>query len=425
LQKLRSMFGERIDPGEGQDLETVILSEHTGEVMGKKRRSNSRRGTKKRPRRLAVGLLAGVLALFIGFALWQAWVPKKAIPRPPYEEPIRFATEISRMVWRADNAIYRSVREGNINRSTGLAVSVRPTNQHGVDLDFSEVTVTAADHEHLLSVQRTVCQRLAQMGKAVRLEREATPDGGLTVHVYLRDFYTHRIAFVPGAGQRPVKKRPQVAIIIDDLGYDRRLASEFFGLDVPLTLSVLPSAPFAKEIANEARTKGFELLLHMPMEPKNHDGTNPGPVVLTTDMNEERIRGILSKCLAKIPGARGVNNHMGSLFTEDLKKMTVFLSELKKKGLFFVDSRTSPDTIGRTLARQMGVPSVERNVFLDHDLQLEALRGQMDRLLGLSRTLGSGVGIGHPHRETLELLREYLPKLRREYEIVPVSALTG
>jgi uncharacterized protein len=329
------------------------------------------------------------------------------------------------MVWRADNTIYRSVREGGINTSSGLAISVHPTKQHGLDLDFTEVTVTAVDHQQRLSVQRTVCQRLAQMGKEVRVESEAAPEGALTVHVHLREFYTHRIAFVTEAPQRPVKKRPQVAIIIDDLGYDRRLASEFFALDLPLTLSVLPSAPFTKEIANEARTRGFELLLHMPMEPRNHNGSNPGPVVLTTDMREQKIRDILSKSLAKIPGARGVNNHMGSLFTEDREKMMVFLGELKKKGLFFVDSRTSSNTIGKSVARQMGVPAVERNVFLDHDLQFEALRTQMDRLLGLSRNLGSGVGIAHPHRETLELLREYLPKLRTEYEIVPVSDLTG
>jgi uncharacterized protein len=392
--------------------------------MGRKRRSSSRKGRSKRPRRFAIGLLAVGLAIFIGFALWQAWVPKRTITRPPYEEPVRFAREIDRMVWRADNVIYRSVREGGI--SSGLAVSVRPTNQHGLDLDFSEIRVTALDHEQRLSVQRTVCQRLAQMGEEVRLKSEAIPEGESTVHVHLRDFYTHRIAFVTEVVQRPVKKRPQVAIIIDDLGYDRRLASEFFGLDLPLTLSVLPSTPYAKEIAMEARKRGFELLLHMPMEPKNTNGSNPGPVVLTTDMGEEKIRDILSKSLAKTPGARGVNNHMGSLFTEDREKMMVFLGELKKRGLFFVDSRTSSNTIGKSLARQMGVPAVERNVFLDHDLQFEALRIQMDRLLGLSRTLGSGVvGIGHPHRETLELLREYLPKLRREYEIVPVSDLTG
>jgi polysaccharide deacetylase 2 family uncharacterized protein YibQ len=393
--------------------------------MAKKRRSNSRKGRRKRPRRLGISLLAAGLAIFIGFGLWQSRVLKRPVTRPPYEEPIRFASEIERMVWRADNAIYRSVREEGINRSSGLAISVHPTNQHGLDLDFSEVTVTAVDHAQRLSVQRTVCQRLAQIGKEVRLEREASPEGRLTVHVYLRDFYTHRIAFVSEAPPRPVKKRPRVAIIIDDLGYDRRLASEFFGLDLPLTLSVLPSAPYTKEIANEARMRGFELLLHMPMEPKNPNGANPGPVVLTTDMREEKIREILSKSLAEIPGARGVNNHMGSLFTEDREKMRVFLGELKKKGLFFVDSRTSSHTIGKTLARQMGVPAVERNVFLDHDIQHEALRIQMDRLLGLSLTLGAGVGIAHPHRETLQLLREYLPKLKREYEIVPVSDLTG
>jgi len=329
------------------------------------------------------------------------------------------------MVWRADNAIYRSVREIGINTSNGLAISVHPTNQNGLDLDFTEVTVTAVNHEQWLSVQRSVCRRLSQMGKEVRLEREANTEGRLTVRVHLRDFYTHRIVFATESVQPPAKKRPQIAIIIDDLGYDQKLASEFFDLNVPLTLSVLPSAPFAKEIAAEARTKGYELLLHMPMEPRNHNGSNPGPGVLTTDMKEDRIREALAGSLSKIPGVRGVNNHMGSLFTEDREKMMVFLGELKKKGLFFVDSRTSPNTIGKRLAHQMGVPAVERNVFIDHDLHLEALRMQMDRLLGLGRTQGIGVGIAHPHRETLELLREYLPKLKKEYEMVPVSDLTG
>jgi polysaccharide deacetylase 2 family uncharacterized protein YibQ len=393
--------------------------------MGKKRGSSSRKVKIKRSKRLAVGLLAAGLALFAGFGLWQSRAPEKPVTRPPYEEPVRFASQIERMVWRADNAIYRSVREEGINSSSGLAISVHPTNQRGLDLDFTEVTVTAADDQQRLSVQRAVCQRLNQMGKDVRLESEVAPGGRLTVHVHLRDFYTHRIAFATETERRPAKKRPQVAIIIDDLGYDRRLASEFFGLDLPLTMSVLPSAPYAKEIAAEARVRGFELMLHIPMEPRNPNGSNPGPVVLTTDMGEKRIREILSDSLAKIPGARGVNNHMGSLFTEDRAKMAVLLAELKKKGLFFVDSRTSSNTIGRSLARQMGVRAAERNVFLDHDLQFEALRIQMDRLLGLSRSQGSGVGIGHPHQETVDLLKEYLPKLRREYEIVPVSDLTG
>jgi polysaccharide deacetylase 2 family uncharacterized protein YibQ len=392
--------------------------------MGKKRRSSSKRGKRKRPSRVVIGLSAAVLVIFIGYGLWQSLVPKRAITRPPYEEPIRLAREIDRMVWRADNAIYRSVREGGVNSSSGLAISVHATNQHGLDLDFAEVTVTALNDEQRVSVERAVCQRLTQMGKEVRLEREGTPEGTLTVHVYLRDFYTHRVVFMTAAVEHPVKKRPRVAIIIDDLGYDRGLASDFFGLDLPLTLSVLPSAPFSKEIAKNARKRGFELLLHMPMEPRNLNGSNPGPMVLTTHMQDGTIRNVLSKSLSKIPGARGVNNHMGSLFTEDRDKMKVFLGELKKKGLFFVDSRTSPNTIGKSLSQQMGVPAVERNVFLDNDLQSDALRTQMDRLLGLSRTLGFGVGIGHPHHQTLELLKEYLPRLRREYEVVPVSDLT-
>ena len=205
---------------------------------------------------------------------------------------------------------------------------------------------------------------------------------------------------------------PRIAIIIDDLGYDSDIALSFIQLDLLLSFSVLPSAPFTGLIACEANKEGCEILLHLPMEPKKYPSVNPGPGALLLSMDEEEIRRILDQDLKEIPGARGVNNHMGSSFTEDHDKMLVVLRELKKRNLYFIDSRTSNNTVGFS-------------VFLDNDLGPRAIRMQMERLLNMAKHTGAAIGIGHPYQETLRILKEYCSILKTEYRLVPVSELVS
>lgn len=218
---------------------------------------------------------------------------------------------------------------------------------------------------------------------------------------------------------------PKVAIIIDDVGFDAELARAFLELKSPLTLSVLPTAPHAQAIAREAMGKGAEVLLHLPMEPRESNGEGPGSGALLARMGEAEFVETLNNHLSRIPGIKGVNNHMGSLLTEREDKMGLLFRELKKRHLFFVDSRTTPQTVASKVAAEMKVPVASRSVFLDHELSAEAMKTQWDRFLEAAREQGQAVMIAHPHRETLLFLREHLPSLRSEVKLVRVADIVS
>jgi polysaccharide deacetylase 2 family uncharacterized protein YibQ len=218
---------------------------------------------------------------------------------------------------------------------------------------------------------------------------------------------------------------PKVAIIIDDVGFDVEIARSFLELNLPVSLSVLPSAPHAQAIAREAMGKGAEVLLHLPMEPKESNGEGPGVGTLLAKMGEEEFVKTLNGHLSRIPGIRGVNNHMGSLLTEREDKMALLFRELKKRRLFYVDSRTTPQTVAFKVANEMKVPVASRSVFLDHELSQEAMKAQWARLLAMAREQGHAVMIAHPHRETLVFLREHLQGLRSEARLVRIADIVN
>ncbi|MBP1739237.1 MAG: yibQ [Deltaproteobacteria bacterium] len=216
---------------------------------------------------------------------------------------------------------------------------------------------------------------------------------------------------------------PNVAIIVDDVGFDVDLARAFLDLKPPLTFSVLSGAPHALTIAREALGKGAEVLLHLPMEPKESNGEGPGPGALLANMGEEEFVKTLNGHLNRIPGVKGVNNHMGSLLTEREDKMVLLFRELKKRHLFFVDSRTTPLTMATKVGADMKVPVASRSVFLDHERSQEGMKVQWERLLVKAREQGYAVAIAHPHRETLAFLKEHLRKLISEARLVRVSEI--
>jgi len=226
----------------------------------------------------------------------------------------------------------------------------------------------------------------------------------------------------PGRGARR-DCRPKVAIIIDDLGHHHDLDLSLIKLDLPLSLAILPCAPFTDVMVREATRKGCEILLHQPMEPKDYPCVNPGPGALLLSMNNHEIREILDRNLRQVSGARGVNNHMGSSFTENREKMSLVLRELKRRDLFFIDSRTTNGTVGFEQAKKMGVRAAQRTVFLDNNTDPDVICDQMERLLRFARQSGAAIGIGHPYCETVEMLSKYQRRLRREVDIVPVSEI--
>jgi uncharacterized protein len=217
---------------------------------------------------------------------------------------------------------------------------------------------------------------------------------------------------------------PRAAIVIDDLGQNLSHLSQAAALDLPLSIAVLPGLPATAQTVKEASRLGIEMLLHQPMEPREESGKNPGTGVLLTAMSVEALRAQLRESLAAVPGAVGVNNHMGSRFTEDPAGLRALMEELKGRGLFWLDSRTTAATRGAAVARAAGVRTIERDVFLDAEVRTDFIRAQVRSLLDTARLRGAAVGIGHPHPETFAVLRELRGELLSSgVTLVPVSAL--
>ena len=228
---------------------------------------------------------------------------------------------------------------------------------------------------------------------------------------------------IPAAIPKPApsKALPSVAIIIDDLGYDKKIAQKFAQLDVTLTFSILPHSPFQQKIAQLARSKGLEIMIHMPMEPVEYPQVNPGPGTLLTSMSPDELIEQLDQNLNTLPDVKGVNNHMGSRMTSESSQMYQFFSVLKKRGLFFIDSRTTAESLGEPSARLFQVPFAQRDVFIDHYLKADFIRKQIKELIRIAKKNGEAVGIMHPHLKTLRVLQEMLPDLKNQVHLVPAS----
>ncbi len=215
---------------------------------------------------------------------------------------------------------------------------------------------------------------------------------------------------------------PRISIVIDDLGRGLRDLDALAGLGIPLTYSVLPFETRTAQVVAELRERGVEYLCHLPMEANS--GADPGPGALRLAMSRDQLQDATRRALAAVPGAVGVNNHMGSGMLSQQAAMTTVLEELARQGLYFLDSRTSADTVGYSLARQLGIKAAERQVFLDTVRDGDAIRGQFDALLATARKRGGAVAIAHPHPETLEVLAVAIPAARAEgFEFVTASAL--
>lgn len=223
----------------------------------------------------------------------------------------------------------------------------------------------------------------------------------------------------------PVKLngKPEIVIVMDDLGLDRRGARRTIALPGPLTLSFMSYAEDLAKQAQEARKAGHELMLHVPMEPSS-TAINPGPNVLLSGMPESELQKNIDWNLDQMTGYVGINNHMGSRFTADKEGMSTVVKALKQRGYLFLDSVTSGKSVAHETARDGGIPYAVRNVFLDHDDDLDRIRAQLRHMEQIARRTGLAIAIGHPRDKTIEALKEWLPTLSAKgFQLVPISAV--
>ena len=219
--------------------------------------------------------------------------------------------------------------------------------------------------------------------------------------------------------------KPLIVIIIDDLGLNAARARRVLALPRTMTLAFLPYGDDALRLARLARRAGHELLLHLPMEPHGRE-EDPGPNALLVDLAPSEALRRIKWNLDRLDGYVGVNNHMGSRFTERSDKLDPLMRRLKSRGLLFVDSVTSGKTVAGKTARRFGVPTAARDVFIDHVIERRSIEAQLRRVERVARGRGLAIALGHPHRETLRALEAWLPTLRgKGFSLAPVSAVVA
>jgi uncharacterized protein len=270
------------------------------------------------------------------------------------------------------------------------------------------------------------------LGIALYLKSRPSPPAAPSVPVPLAPSPRPPVApsrsSVPPPPGRPVARsasgEPRIAILIDDLGNDRAALERLARWPEPVAGAVLPLLTGSAAAAEELARSGKEVLLHLPMEPRGFPGVRPGPGVVLVSQSDAEIRRTIADDLASVPRAAGVNNHMGSLATADPRVMGVVVSELARRRLYFVDSRTTDATVAAEAAAAVGVPCVSRRVFLDDVQTEEAVTRSLEELVAKAKAEGFALAIGHPHPATLAVLERELPHLgRRGVQLVRVSEL--
>jgi hypothetical protein len=277
-----------------------------------------------------------------------------------------------------------------------------------------------ARSQSLIRVNLALTDAVRRAGGVVRSSKEAPGGDGLVLDVGSRAHTTHHIRI--RRGQVPVEKPRgeetrasegpiKIALVIDDFGYSKDgVVEKILDMDIPLTVSVIPTLPYAKQAVRLATQKGKQAILHLPMEAESF--TSEVPPILTS-MSSTEIAALVERYLDETPGVIGVNNHLGSIATQDTRVMEAVLGVLAPRKLFFFDSLTSSKTIAYNTARSLGVPTARNDLFIDADTEdQEVVEARLNRLLDTAKARGYAIGIGHPRPWTYGAIRAYKDRLK-------------
>ncbi len=330
--------------------------------------------------------------------------------------------DFSKEVFLVDQIIQGQLYEMGIQKKNILRHQSSSRKAGDLTWKQSSLKVQVLPPRSFSSIERDFRRGLSTLGKAVSIQSSKTTES-LQLEVKVLNRVTHQLTFVPS---RPstlkAALRPKIAIVIDDLGDKDKISQELLRLDLPITFAILPFTPFSKKLAGEAHRQGKEVILHLPMEPRGYPQIRPGEGVLLKEMDEAGLLRQLSKDIEAVPYITGVSNHMGSRLMEDPDKMKIVFSELKRRGLFFLDSRTTPQTVGLQVAQSVGLKAKERSMFIDNSSTEEDIKQQLEQLIQLSLSGGKAIGIGHPHPSTIKSIKEMIPKMKEKgIEVVPLS----
>ncbi|MEI7751612.1 MAG: divergent polysaccharide deacetylase family protein [Candidatus Omnitrophota bacterium] len=244
---------------------------------------------------------------------------------------------------------------------------------------------------------------------------------------------THRVRPSPSAntpavkhpiktGPRRFSSQPKVTFVIDDIGYHLQDRDRLTALSDKVTYAILPLLPYSRYFGNLSHTTGAEIILHLPLD--TVQDKIPGRGLIVDTMSPEDILSVLSRDLDSVPHHVGVNNHMGSRGTTSREMMTVILKELKRRGLFFLDSYTTKESVVPSVARAIGLPILTRGVFLDNEDSKPSILAQLQQLRQVARENGNAIAIGHYRTKTLEVLATEIPAMEDEgFQIINLEEM--
>lgn len=384
----------------------------------------------ERLRSLPVGVwiaLALVLGVLIGIFAARQFPGRGPAPLKPQQANATYeeyrAGELENRIKLVDNALFRSLRLVKPETDRLQVQAVEPREHQGREYLHQTIRLPLA-HGDKPAFARHLTKELAILVPGAHFS-QATPTQW---DIAIDGLPTHQL-LLPAEAEKPLKpERPQVgkgrlALVIDDMGEDVGFAQGLASLDVPVAFSIWPDSGSREAVLKIARAHNREILIHLPMQPKGYPKVDPGRHALLVTMTAEEIQRTVRRAVERVPGAIGLNNHMGSQFTENPFGMHAALQAIKDKGLFFLDSRTTAETVGEREAKRLELRFYKRDVFLDNEQNVAAVLLQLRKAEALARSKGQAIAIGHPHHETLQAIKQWLKEKDGSVSVVALTAL--
>jgi uncharacterized protein len=434
----------------GGGVRTTRRVRPTGSVVRSRSTRTKRTSTKDFAEKYRSYLLGLTLGLVIGClaALMVVYYPRREqarpAPKPPiretaptapapktapptfYEEHQLFETKVKKL----DHGLYAAVKVTGVPDQAIHFRNVISRKQGRRAWDYSVIEIrlpATLNAENLAAALRSAVKRL-DLAPTPTIRTTRT-DNHPSFDITYDGLKTHTLILIaPTSPGQPVTRpladqRPKVAIVIDDFGLTLDEARYFLDIDLPLTFSILPFLDHSINIARMAHNRGREVLLHLPMQPLGWPEVDAGPGVLLVSMDEAEIRARTKAAIKAVPFTIGVNNHMGSRFTEDQQRMSWVLQELKSRNLFFLDSLTNNRSVALAEAKKHGVPVGQRSIFLDNIPDIQAIQIQLKKLVARAGNNGAAIGVGHVYPITCQALKKEYNYLTSEAMVVPLTAL--
>lgn len=380
-------------------------------------------------------LIAIFTILFLGLVALGYSLLTEETPPPPVltEQPAKqtspivervyeeeSSSEMEDLVKQADLAIIETIRDSKLNMGELdlVDVELRKLNGRGYHFQVVQIPPVTDRQQFLAKLKDYLYQRVP--------EAALFDNGANEAAIKISELPTHRLLLeaIPMKLPKPAPKGPKLAVVIDDVGENFAVLKGLVKLEIPLTFAVWPHASNTRASVELISQKRRDLIIHFPMEPKGYPTVNPGDDALFVAMTVDEIQKRIAENLGQIPEAIGVNNHMGSSFTAHKPGMDVALAEFKRSGLFFLDSLTSPKSVGRKSAKTVGIPFYERDTFLDNVKDVSAIVHQLKKSERVAISQGYAIAIGHPYPETLAALRQWNQQRNKSIVIAPLSQLS-